>query len=146
MAFVTRKFAPTGQVPTGERPMAPHAPGAVRSPQTPGEVPDRSSVPEHGTLPVPLPPEGPELPLTEYGTSQRIMHVYDKKDLDPTDPKRFIQAPPSYEEMRKATPRLRQPLRPMPGFALNGGSRLPSDELAALNAAAEKETLVEPGG
>jgi hypothetical protein len=146
MAFVTRKFAHPGSgASTPGRFFAPMAPGAVDSPQEPGQVPDRSSVPEQGVLPVPIPEEGPRRPLTELGTSQHIMRVYDKDELDPTDPDRFVQAPVSYEERRKANPLMRQPLRPLPGYALHvSGTRL-NEQLAALTAEANAEQPTEPG-
>ena len=145
MAFVTRKFAPTGSVMNADRYYIPVAPGAVSSPQEPGQVPDRSSVPERGTLPVPVPDEPVRRPLTEYGTAQEIMGVYDKDEMDPTDPARFVQAPPSYEELRKATPWLRTPMRPEPGYALAEGQRMPSQEVAALADRAGTQQPVIPG-
>jgi hypothetical protein len=145
MAFVTRKFAPTGTVMNADHYAVPVAPGAVTSPQAPGEVPDRSSVPEQGVLPVPVPDGEIRRPLAENGTSQRIMGVYDKGDLAPEDPARFVQAPPSYEEQRKATPLLRTPVRPQAGYAFTGGSRLASKQLAALSAEAIANTPLEPG-
>lgn len=146
MAFVTRKFAHPGSAAASPgRFYAPEAPGAVDSPQEPGQVPDRSTVPEHGELPVPIPAEGPRRPMTEYGSSQRVMHVYEKEGLDPLDPERFVQAPPGYEERRKANPLLRKPLRPLAGYALAvSGTRL-NEQLAALAAQADAEQPAEPG-
>lgn len=146
MAFVTRKFAhPGSAAATPGRFFAPEAPGAIDSPQEPGQVPDRSTVPEHGELPVPIPEEGPRRPLVEYGSSQQIMQVYEKEGLDPMDPERFVQAPPSYEERRKANPLMRQPLRPLAGYALHtSGTRL-NDQLAALSAEASMDQPSEPG-
>jgi hypothetical protein len=146
MAFVTRKFAHPGSAGEGTgRFLAPMAPGAIDSPQEPGEVPDRSRIPEQGELPVGIPDEGARRPLTEYQTSQNIMNVYGKEELDPLDPQRFVQAPPSYEERRKATPTVRQPLRPLPGYALHvSGTRLES-ELAQLSAEADADQPVDPG-
>jgi len=145
MAFVTRKFAETGSVLNGDRYDSPVAPGAVGSPQVPGEVPDRSTVPGEGVLPVPV-PDGPvRRPLTQYGTSEEIMGVYDKEELAPEDPARFVQAPPSYEEQRKANPMLRTPVRPQPGYALAAGTRLASPKLAALAADAAAKAPLVPG-
>ena len=46
-------------------------------------------------------------------------------------PERVVQAPPGFEERRKANPLMRQPLRPLAGFALHtSGTRL-NDQLAA---------------
>jgi len=145
MAFVTRKFAETGNVHNADRYYIPVAPGAVASPQEPGELPDRSSVPERGVLPVPPPAGEVRRPLTQYGTSEEIMDVYHKPELDPTDPARFVQAPPSYEEQRKANPALLKPLRPQPGYALSGGTRIASPELAARAAQAAEELPLPPG-
>jgi hypothetical protein len=145
MAFVTRKFAHPGSTLAPGRFFSPMAPGAIDSPQEPGEVPDRSDIPEQGELPVPIPEEGPRRPRTEYETSQQIMRVYEKEGLDPLDPERFVQAPPSFEERRKATPEQRQPLRPIAGYALSvSGTRL-SSELAELAEAAQADQPVDPG-
>jgi hypothetical protein len=132
VAFFLKKKAEPGATISSERSFVPEAPGAVWSPQVPGQVPDRSTVPGEGVLPVPVPEVTPRRPLTEYGTAQRIMHVYAPKDGNDDDPARFEQAPVSYEELRKATPALRQPLRPHPGYALVDGTRLPSAAIAAL--------------
>jgi hypothetical protein len=109
----------------------PDAPGAVWSPQVPGQVPDRSEVPGEGVLPVP-PAENPRPPRTEFGTAQRIMRMFAPKDGNEDDPDRFEMGPLSYEEMRKAYPALRTPLRPTAGYALADGTRLSNAEIAAL--------------
>lgn len=146
MAFVTRKFAHPGSgASTPGRFFAPMAPGAVDSPQEPGQVPDVSTVPERAEIPVPIPEEGARRPLTEYATSQHVMRVYEKEGLDPLDPARFVQAPVSFEERRKANPLMRQPLRPLAGFALHtSGTRL-NEQLAAIAAQADAEQPSEPG-
>ena len=125
-------MANPGEQVNPERINAPHAPGAVISPQIPGQVPDRSTVPGEGELPVPVPETTPRRPLTEYGTAQRIMRVYEPKDGNEDDPARFEQAPISYEEQRKAYPALRTPLRPQAGYALAAGSRKSTDQVPAL--------------
>jgi hypothetical protein len=144
MAFVTRKFAHPGQTLAPGRFYAPMAPGAVDSPQEPGEVPDKSTVPERGVLPVEIPEDGARRPLTEYSTSQEIMGVYLKEGLDPLDPERFTQAPPSYEELRKATPEVRQTLRPLPGYALSVSGQRLSSQLEAIEAKAQSEQPMDP--
>ncbi|HLU34989.1 MAG TPA: hypothetical protein VKZ61_04405 [Thermomicrobiales bacterium] len=144
MAFVTRKFAHPGQTLAPGKGFVPMAPGAVDSPQEPGEVPDKSSVPERGVLPVDIPEEGARRPLTEYATSQTIMGVYEKEGLDPLDPERFTQAPPSYEERRKATPELRPTLRPLPGYALSVSGQRLSRQLEAIEAQAQAEQPIDP--
>ena len=111
--------------------MGPAAPGAVRSPQVPGQVPDRSSIPGHGKLPVPKATRSIR-PLTEFGSAQRIMRVFEVKTGQEDNPARWEQATASYEELRKADPSLLTPLRPGPGFNLAEGdvdiSMLPDSE------------------
>lgn len=141
MAFVLKKRAEPGEPITPARSNPPEAPGAVWSPQVPGQVPDRSSVPGEGVLPVPVPETAPRQPLTEYGTAQRIMRVFAPKDGNDDDPARFEQAPVSYEEQRKAYPALRTPPRPLPGYALADGARVSS---AAIEAAQDIAALKEP--
>lgn len=141
MAFVLRKMAKPGELVAPDRFNVPHAPGAVTSPQVPGQVPDRSTIPGEGELPVPVPETPVRRPLTEYGTAQRIMGVYLPKDGNEDDPARFEQAPISYEEQRKAYPALRQPLRPQPGYALADGIRHSTGQLPALDTPGE----VPPG-
>jgi len=113
------------------RPRAPlGTPGASRSPQMPGQVPDRSGVPGHGQLPVPT-GDGSVRPLTELGTAQAIMGVYAVDPSQPgqaTDPARFEQATASYEELRKADPALLTPIRPLPGYDLDATPALTAGE------------------
>ncbi len=126
---------------SAERRIVPAAPGAVTSPQIPGQVPDRSSVPGEGVLPVPVPETTPKRPMTEYGTSQRIMRVFESEDLDETDPARFEQAPISYEEMRKAYPAMRTPMRPTPGYQLADGTHASGPQAPAIEEPAPVEEL-----
>jgi hypothetical protein len=113
---------------------SPPAPGAVRSPQVPGQVPDRSGIPGHDRLPVPKATQ-PRPPLTEFGTAQRIMRVFELAPDQADNPARWEQATASYEELRKADPSLLSPFRPAPGFNLAEGdvdlSVLPEAEGAA---------------
>lgn len=123
MAFVLRKSARPGDpIEPGRRPV-PEAPGAVKSPQIPGQVPDRSEVPGEGVLPVPA-AENPRPPTTEFGTAQRIVRIYAAKDGNDDDPARFELGPTSYEERRNAYPALGTPKRPTSGYQLGGGTRL----------------------
>lgn len=140
MAFVLKKAAKPGDPinPDSDK-MPPLAPGANRSPQVPGQVPDRSSVPNHAELPVPLPIGEVRRPTVEYQTSQGIMGVYLASDGNENDPNRFEQATISYEEIRKATPALRTPVRPTAGYALADGTRIANAELAALSAGADSD-------
>ena len=143
MGFVLRKYATTGDKVLEGRRFAPVAPGALQSPQQPGQIPDISSVPERGVLPVPIPEEGPRRPATQYKTAQDLLQVWEKSGKDVLDPERFEQAPPSYEETRKALPWLRKPVRPVEGYALSvSGGRL-SEQLAALEASAEADEAGE---
>ena len=144
MGFVTRAISRIGDPLVRGRQPVPPAPGAAASPQILGQVPDRSTVPGEGVLPVPVPETPARRPLTEYGTAQRIMHVYAPEGGNEDDPARFEQAPISYEEMRKAYPALRAPQRPKPGYALADGSRLQSANTEAL-ADASTEPELEPG-
>lgn len=147
MAFVTRKFANVGQTDPSGRFFAPRTPGAIKSPQIPGEVPDRSHVPGEDALPVPASDGDVRRPIVEYGTAQHVMGVYDKRDLEVTDPKRFENdSEIAVEEMRKAyAGQLRTPLRPTAGYALAAGTRMPNDRLAALSAEAKDNAPFDPG-
>lgn len=139
MAFVSKKAAKPGDPLNPNRSNAPLAPGANRSPQVPGQVPDRSSVPNHGDLPVALPTAEVRRPKAEYGSAQRIMGIYEAVDENETDPARFEQTTVSYEELRKADPSLRTPVRPTAGYALSDGTRISSPGLAAINAEADTD-------
>jgi len=139
MAFVLKKAAKPGDLPDAERANAPMAPGATRSPQVPGQVPDRSSVPEHGHLPPPLPAGEVRRPKVESSSAQGIMGVYEAHDGNETDPARFEQATASYEEVRKADPGLRTPVRPTAGYALGDGTRVSAPALAELSAGSDSE-------
>lgn len=132
MAFVTKKMAKPGDPISMGRSFVPPAPGGNRSPQIPGQVPDRSSVPEHGELPVAMPVGEVRRPQSEYGTSQRVMSVFAATGEAANDPARFEQVTASYEELRKATPTLRTPVRPTPGYALSDGKRIANASLQAL--------------
>lgn len=140
MGFVLRKYANTGDKVLEGRRFAPVSPGAIQSPQQPGQVPDISSVPERDVLPVPISVDGPRRPASQYRTAEDILQVWERTGKDVLDPERYEQfhvAPPPYEETRKALPWQRKPVRPIPGFALSiNGSRL-SEQLTALAAKTE---------
>jgi hypothetical protein len=143
MAFVLKKHTKPGDAIVPGRSNVPVAPGAVTSPQAPGEVPDRSSIAGEGVLPVPPAVEPIRRPLAEYGTAQRIMGVYEPKGDNRMNPARFEQAGPTYEEIRKAYPQLRTPVRPKAGYALSDGTRLVVN--AALAASNEANQAIEAG-
>lgn len=109
-----------------ETPQGPEAPGAISSPQLPGEVPDRSTVPGQFATRVPR-ATSVQRPLTEEGTAQAIMNVYAASLETAMDPARFEQATASYEEMRKANPAQLPPTRPGPGYALRQGDAMASE-------------------
>lgn len=143
MAFVTKTYAKPGDALDPTRANVPAAPGALTSPQIPGQVPDRSSISGEGVLPVPALVGDVVRPLSELGTSQVIMGVYDPVGGNENDPSRFEQENASYEEIRKALPQLRTPTRPANGYALADGTRVANSELLALSTAASAE--VDPG-
>jgi hypothetical protein len=116
----------------------PPAPGAVSSPQIPGKVPDRSMVPGHGRLPVPKPVQVVH-PLTEYGTAQRIMGVFELAPGEEDTKARWEQETAAYEELRKGDPSLLPPIRPARSFtglieALAGKAVIAEEELLPLPA------------
>ena len=81
------------------------------------------------------PEGGPQ--LLEFGTAQRIMGVYRLEPGESDTKERWEQAPPTYEEQRKADPSLLTPIRPAPGFAA-------IHEGLAAEAAIEGETAALP--
>lgn len=101
-------------------PKPPPAPGAVASPQHPGQVPDRSTVPGFHAPRVP-PARGPVLrPVIEYGTAQALLRALPAPDKE-AKPEAFEQVTASFEELRKAFPWQLPPLEPTPYFALDQG-------------------------
>ena len=116
-----------------DTPLGSEAPGAVSSPQHPGEVPDRSTIPGQRRTRTPRRTLPVRRPLTEYGTAQAIMNVFAPPPDNPMDPARFEQATAAYEELRKAYPAQLPPDRPGPGYALAEGDRMAS-ELQAIEA------------
>jgi hypothetical protein len=67
------------------------------------------------------------------------MGVYELATGEADDPGRFEQATATYEEVRKADPSLRTPVRPTAGYALSDGTRIANPELAALSAEADTD-------
>jgi hypothetical protein len=128
----------------------PPAPGAVSSPQIPGQVPDRSTIPGHDRLPVPK-PERVVHPLTEYGTAQRIMGVFELTPGEEDTKARWEQETASYEELRKGDPSLLPPIRPARSFTgliegLAGKAVIAAEELVPLPAGEPPSGGVSGGG
>jgi hypothetical protein len=119
----------------GGRPRTVPAPGARKSPQIPGQVPDRSTVPGFHTASVPA-ATSVRRPLTQYQTAQEISKRFRKYPADQITPEQFEQADASFEELRKANPADNPPVRPKRGYILDAG-----EEAAAL-----PETAEEQGG
>jgi len=109
-----------------ELPLAPESPGGNRSPQHPGQVPDHTALPGRPNRGVPRPRQILR-PLSEQGTSQGIMGVYQAAPGQEMDPSRFEQATATYEELRKAYPAQLPPTRPTPGYFLTHGDRMASE-------------------
>jgi hypothetical protein len=87
------------------------APGAMVSPQAPGMIPDRTTIP--GRIDEPTPAATTKLrPLTQYGTAEELAGVFKRKPMDQLEPADFEQADASLEELRKANPAALTPLRP----------------------------------
>jgi hypothetical protein len=111
------------------------APGARRSPQIPGQVPDRSTVPGFHSAQAPA-ATSVMRPLTQYQTAQEITKRFRKYPADQITPEQFEQADASFEELRKANPADNPPVRPKRGYILDAG-----EEAAAL-----PETVEEQAG
>lgn len=95
------------------------APGAMVSPQAPGMVPDRTTVPGHVDEPTP-PATSKERPLSQNGTAEELAGVFKRKPMDQLEPADFEQADATLEELRKANPADLSPIRPAgaPGHRL----------------------------
>lgn len=125
-----------------DTPQGPVTPGGQSSPQHPGQVPDRSTVPGQYTTRVPW-ATSVRRPLTEYGTAQAIMDVFAAKPGEEMEPSRFEQATASFEELRKAYPAQVPPVRPAPGYALEQGDAQAS-ELQAIEGGSPVGQTTEP--
>lgn len=98
----------------------PRAPGASKSPQRPGQTPDRSTLPGHHFLQAPVPLGAPLRPAVQYLTAQELANALPLPD-EPAAPEDFEQAPASFEENRKAYPWQTPPRRPTAWFTLGDG-------------------------
>jgi hypothetical protein len=113
------------------------APGAARAVGRPGMTPDRSTVPGHWSPKVPA-ATVLHRPLTQYGTAQEILDVFQPGPDGVWTKADFEQAPASDEEQRKVHPINRAPLRPAAhGYALGGGE--PAARVAALASGGDPE-------
>lgn len=117
----------------------PKSPGAWKSPQRPGQTPDRSTVPGHYSVQAPPPLGAPIRPAAQYLTAQELSNAMPVPD-EPADPSDFEQAPSAFEENRKAYPWQTPPRRPTPWFTLGDGVA-PSDP--ALEAGPEALALAQ---
>jgi hypothetical protein len=108
----------------------PKAPGAWRSPQRPGQTPDRSTLPGHHFIQAPAPLGAPIRPAVEYLTAQQLANALPAPD-EPAEPSDFEQAPASFEENRKKYPWMTPPRRPTPWFTLGDGISPTDPALAA---------------
>jgi hypothetical protein len=110
---------------------APTAPAAIASPQIPGEVPDRSSVPGQAAVDLSRATDV-RRPLTENETAQGIMKFFAAELGQERDSTRFELATASFEEMRKADLAQVPPIRPAPGYHLAAGE--PTASIVAIAA------------
>lgn len=112
--------------------MTPRSPGASKSPQRPGQTPDRSTIPGHHSIQAPAPLGAPIRPAVQYLTAEELSHAMPLPD-EAAEPADFEQAPASFEENRKAYPWQTPPRRPTPWFTLGDGVS-PSDPALAEGA------------
>lgn len=87
------------------------APGAMVSPQAPGMLPDRTTIPGRVGEETPA-ATGKVRPLTQYGTAEELAGVFTRIPMVELEPSDFEQANASHEELRKANPRALTPDRP----------------------------------
>jgi hypothetical protein len=111
----------------------PEAPGAVSSPQQPGMTPDQPDLPgrERHTLSTLV---NTRRPLTEYGSAQRILHLFTPAPGAELEAADWEQGPVSFEEQRKVDPALGTPFRPLTGYGLGIGRTTPAIPAEALEA------------
>ena len=114
----------------------PPSPGGSRSPQRPGQTPDRSTLPGEMRQMMPR-ATSVRRPLSQYGTAEEIMQVFQPGSNGIWAKDDFEQTGASNEEMRKANPAELTPTRPVPGFALGVSSAV--DSAAMLEAGKQGE-------
>jgi len=118
--------------PANRSTTTPKSPGASKSPQQPGQTPDRSTIPGHHSIQAPAPLGPPTRPAAQYLTAQELSHAMPIPD-EAAEPGDFEQAPAAFEENRKAYPWQNPPRRPTPWFTLGDGVS-PSDPALAAGA------------
>jgi len=127
-------------------PRAPQAPGATSSPQLPGMTPDQPDLPgrARGSL---APLASNRRPLTEYGSAQRLLHMFTPAPGEEMQASDWEQGPSAMEEVRKADPALLTPIRPLGGLGLGIGRSAPAiapEALEAIGDAAEATLEIQP--
>jgi hypothetical protein len=116
--------------PANRSATTPKSPGASKSPQRPGQTPDRSTIPGHHHLQAPAPLGEPIRPAAQYLTAQELSNAMPIPD-EIAQPADFEQAPASFEENRKAYPWQTPPRRPTAWFTLGDGVSSTDPALAA---------------
>jgi hypothetical protein len=88
-------------------------------------TPDDPELPgrPRGSLP---PLESNRRPLTEYETAQRLLRLFTPAPGTELTAADWEQGPASFEELRKATPALETPPRPLSGYGLGIGHTEPA--------------------
>lgn len=128
---------------SGNEPPTPPAPGAVHSPQRPGETPDAPDLigkPRGSAEPL----ASLWRPLTEYGTAQRILGMYTFPADAEVKPEDWEQGPSAQEEQRKAHPAMLTPARPLPGYGLGLGRSAPELPAESLEAIGDAQAVTTP--
>lgn len=106
--------------PANRSTTTPKSPGAIKSPQRPGQTPDRSTLPGHHFIQAPALLGKPVRPAVQYLTAEELSNAMPVPD-EPAEPSDFEQAPASFEEHRKQYPWQTPPRRPTPWFTLGDG-------------------------
>jgi hypothetical protein len=116
--------------PANRSATVPKSPGAAKSPQRPGQTPDRSTIPTQYRIQAPEPLGPPIRPAVQYLSAQELSNAM-PVPTEPAEPSDFEQAPASFEESRKAYPWQTPPRRPTPWFTLGDGVATSDPALAA---------------
>jgi len=108
-------------------------------------TPDDPDLPgrTRGTLP---PLASDRRPLAEFGSAQRILHLFTPAPGTTLEAADWEQGPASKEEIRKADPALLTPFRPLTGYGLGIGRTAPAiapDSFEAIGEVAEVTSTPE---